>query len=82
MTKEAIINTQAELDNLIRKQGTLECFVKLNFGLKSSKEITLTKQGDYLIFNDVDGTEEIISHDELRDSFIGKAMRFGALIKE
>lgn len=82
MKKKIVISTREELDNLLRKQGTLGCFVSLNFGLRSSKEISFTQQGDYLIFNDIDGTEEIISHDKLRDSFIGKAMRFKALIAE
>lgn len=81
------ITSQKEFDSLISKavdKGTrLECFVMLNFGLRSSKSVTFadTKGGnDYEVLNEIDDSEEVIEHDKLMDSFpIGKALKYGAL---
>lgn len=76
-----IIN-QEELDDLLKdlKEGsTLNCFVQLNFGLRSSKEISFNANGDYSIFNEIDGSEETIEHDNLMSTFIGEALEKGAL---
>lgn len=78
------INSQKELDNLIRKvEGgyPLECFVLLNFGIRSSKEISLNENNDYLVYNEIDDSEETIVHSKLMSSFIGKAISKGALYK-
>ena len=77
------INSQEELDKFIKENNNepLDCFVLLNYGLKSSKEISMIENGDYWIYNDVDDTEDIYSHDELMDSFIGEAITKGALYK-
>lgn len=76
-----IIN-QEELDDLLKdlKEGsTLNCFVRLNFGLRSSKDISFNDNGDYNIFNEIDGSEETIEHDNLMGTFIGEALEKGAL---
>lgn len=78
------INSQKELDDLIRKvEGDypLECFVLLNFGIRSSKDISLNENNDYLIYNEIDDSEETIVHSKLMSSFIGKAISKGALYK-
>lgn len=78
------INSQEELDSLlnnIQEGDSLDCFVQLNYGLRGSKSISSLDNGDYYILNEVDDSEEIIEHDKLMDSFIGKAMKDGALYK-
>lgn len=78
------ISSQKELDDLIRKaEGgyPLECFVLLNFGIRSSKDISLNENNDYHIYNEIDDSEEIIVHSQLMSSFIGEAINKGALYK-
>lgn len=78
------INSQKELDDLIKKvKGgyPLECFVLLNFGLRSSKDISFNENNDYHVYNTVDDLEEIIVHSQLMNSFIGEAISKGALYK-
>lgn len=78
------INSQKELDDLIKKvKGgyPLECFVPLNFGLRSSKDISLNENNDYHIYNEADDSEETIVHSQLMSSFIGEAISKGALYK-
>ena len=78
------IKSQSELDELIKgiKQDyPLECFVQLNFGLRSSKFISLNENGDYYVYNECDDSEEIINHGALMTSFIGEAISKGALYK-
>lgn len=78
------INSQKELDDLIRKvEGgyPLECFVLLNFGMRSSKDISLNENNDYQVYNEIDDSEETIVHSKLMSSFIGKAISKGALYK-
>lgn len=79
------IGSQKQLDSLIRKKQKksdcpLECFVQLNFGIRSSKDISLDKEGKtYLVYHESDDTEEEIPHDSLMESSIGKAISAGAL---
>ena len=75
------ILSQKQLDRLIEKDSdrSLDCFVLLNYGLRSSKSIT--SDGDnYYIYNEIDDTEDIVKHDKLMVSFpIGDAIKKGAL---
>lgn len=75
------ILSQEQLDSLIEKNPdkSLDCFVLLNYGLRSSKSITF--DGDnYYIYNEIDDSEDIIKHDKLMDSFpIGEAIKRGVL---
>ena len=75
------ILSQKQLDRLIEKNPdrSLECFILLNYGLRSSKSIS--SDGDnYYIYNEIDDTEETIPHDKLMDSSpIGEAIKKGAL---
>lgn len=79
------INNQQEFDELLKekkkKDAFLECFIQLNFGFRSSKDIELNDSGDYYIFNEIDDSEEIIEHDKLMNSFLGEAIQKGALYK-
>lgn len=78
------INSQKELDDLIKKvEGNypLECFVLLNFGIRSSKDISLNENNDYHIYNEIDDSEETIVHSQLMNTFIGEAISRGALYK-
>ena len=77
------INSQEELDTLIENNlgNPLDCFILLNYGLRSSKEIAFNDNGDYFIYNECDDTEEVIPYDSLMSSFIGKAIDNNALFK-
>lgn len=78
------ISSQSELDDLIKKvKGgyPLQCFVLLNFGARSSKDISLNENNDYHIYNEIDDSEETIVHSQLMNSFIGEAISKGALYK-
>lgn len=78
MTK---ITTQEQLNQMIDKanDGVLQCFVALNLGLRSSKEIYYNDSTSYYVYNEIDDSEDIISFDKFKDSFIGEAMTKGAL---
>lgn len=78
------ISSQSELDDLIKKvKGgyPLQCFVLLNFGARSSKDISLNENNDYHIYNEIDDSEEITVHSQLMSTFIGEAISKGALYK-
>lgn len=78
------ISSQSELDDLIKKvKGgyPLQCFVLLNFGARSSKDISLNENNDYHIYNEIDDSEETIVHSQLMSSLIGEAISKGALYK-
>lgn len=78
------IGTQNELDNILRKaDGTpLEFYVLLKGGLRSSKNINFDEDENYEVQNEIDGSEEVIEHDKLMQSFpIGKAIAQGAFFQ-
>jgi hypothetical protein len=78
------INSQEDLDDMLIKQknnAPLQCFVQLNFGLRSSKDISFDDNGDYSVYNSIDDSEETIEHDNLMSTFIGEALEKGALYK-
>ena len=56
------INSQEELDNLLKEtDGLVECFVQLNFGIRSSKQISMDDNGDYWVYNEIDDSS-LCSH--------------------
>ena len=75
------ILSQEQLDELIHssEDEMFECFVMLNGGGMSPKSITLVEDDFYYIINEIDDTEDIVKHDKLMDSFIGDAIKKGAL---
>ena len=77
------INSQEELDNLINSNNgePLECFIMLSFGFRSSKDISFDENGDYYVFNEIDGSEEIIKYDNLNSTILGEALSKGCLYK-
>ena len=75
------ILSQKQLDRLIEKNSdrSLDCFVLLNYGLRSSKSITFDGNS-YYIYNEIDDSGDIVKHNKLMDSFpIGEAIKKGAL---
>lgn len=60
--------------------NNLECFILLNFGFRSSKVISYYEDGTFIIFNEIDGSEEELTETELdRVTFIPEAIKKGAL---
>lgn len=76
------IKTQKELDKLISKFGNLDCFVQLNYELRSSKNISFDENNDYFVYNFIDDSEEIITRKKLKDTIIGRALKLGALYQD
>ena len=77
------ILSQEQLDELIyssEDEGEIfECFIMLNGGLRSSKSITFDGNS-YYIYNEIDGSGDIVKHNKLMNSFpIGEAIKKGAL---
>ncbi len=62
----------------------LDCFILLNFGLKSSKHIWYDESSkQFEIINFIDGSEVCLKEKELfSNSNIGKALEKGALYAE
>ena len=75
------IKDQSELDRLISKGISINCYIKLKYGLRSSKDISITENNDYFIFNSIDGSIEIIPKNELKNTFLGEALSDGALYR-
>lgn len=74
------IDSQEKLDLVLKAANEpLAFFVALNFGLRSSKDISLTEDGDYYVYHYIDSSEEVIPHNKLMKDFIGEAITKGAL---
>lgn len=60
--------------------GKHRYFIALNFGLRSSKHISLN--GDnFCVFNEIDGSEDRLTEEELFDKSltnVGEAIKYGA----
>lgn len=71
-----------ELKELAKKG--CECFILLNYGLRSSKNIKWNEEeGKFWIHHEIDDTEEFLTEQELFDesiTLIGKALKRGCLI--
>ena len=61
---------------------TKEFFIQLNFGIRSSKNISYNKDTDtFYILNEIDGTEQELNSQTIMDeeyTNIGKAITLGA----
>lgn len=79
------INSQQELNTFLKEKkkndAYLECFILLNYGLRSSLNIYLMDNGNYDVIDECDGSEEEIKPSELMESFIGKAISKGVFYK-
>ena len=61
--------------------GSHDFFIRLNFALKSSKTIDVEKDGSFSVVNEIDGTEQTLTEEQLRDASltnIGTAIERGA----
>lgn len=75
------IQNQKELDQLLSKNISVKCFIKLKYGLRSSKDISLTENNDYFVFNSIDDSVEIIPRNKLKNTLLGEALSKGALYR-
>lgn len=75
------INNMEELKTLA-KDTTLECFIHLQGGLRSSKTITYYGDDKWWLYNNIDDTEEELTTEQLAsETNIVKAMDNMALYK-
>ena len=75
------IKDQSELDQLISKGVSVNCFIKLKYGLRNFKDISLTENNDYFVFNSIDNSVEIIPRNKLKDTLLGEALSKGTLYR-
>lgn len=72
------------LKSLCNKEEPIDCFIALNFGIVSRKEICITKSGRFDITNCIDETTQKLSAKQLMDeryTNIGKAITLGAFFQ-
>jgi hypothetical protein len=83
MNKPIRINNIKKLKSLASHENGLDCFISLNFSIKSSKHIQwIPAEKLFYILNEVDNTEQNLKEEELLDeniTNIGKALKLGAL---
>lgn len=74
------IENLEELKNICSGES-IDCFIQLNYGFRSSKTISYDKEADtWYIFNELDDTEQTISTRDLKDKTnIIEALNKGAL---
>ncbi len=78
------IKTMEQLKRLVKKDGGMECKIRLKAGLVSRKHISY--DGDlFYVHNYIDESRQTLTEKELMDvkhTNIGKAMKAGALLKD
>lgn len=80
---EKIIKDLEELKKLASRDGGVDCFIKLNFGARSSKHIDYNPGDGWYIYNEIDDTEDKYPTDEsLNETNIPEALSKQALIME
>jgi len=80
MAERKRIESIEELKKLAQQEGGCDCFIALNFGLKSSKHVTFNDKKFY-VFNFIDDTEVKLTEEEMRtETNIADAIVKGALI--
>ena len=81
--KRTKVNDLAHLRQLIN-EGKHRYFIALNFGLRSSKYITLNGS-NFCVFNEIDGSDDILTDEEIMDeryTNIGAAIKLNAFFCE
>ena len=75
------IETLEELKVLASQNGMIDCFIRFNGGLRSSKQIEYDIDRDeWYIFNEIDGEEQYLNTKELEDETnIIEALNKGSL---
>lgn len=70
-----------QLKIILADGETKDFFILLNFGLRSSKAISFDGDNTFYVLNEIDGTEQELTEQELMNSDItniGKAINNGA----
>lgn len=62
--------------------GMNRYFIRLNFGVKSSKWIEMTDGNNFYVFHEIDGSDDVFTEQELMDENIGRAIENGAFYAE
>ena len=76
-----LIKSITELKELCTELETVDCFIMLNGGARSSKDISYS-EGTFYVYNNIDDTEQHLTEKELyTDSNIGEAIDKKALYK-
>jgi len=75
MSKKHVIGSIEELIKL----SPCECYIRLNFGCKSSKIIRWIGNKFHII-HEIDDSESFETSDQLKKTIIGEAIQKGALI--
>ena len=76
------INNTDQLDFLLEKLEQVDCFIRLNGGIRSSKSIWKQEDGTYTILNEIDDSEVNLTKDEIfnnQKTLIGKDIKKGSL---
>ena len=76
------ISNIEQLDFLLEKLDQVDCFIRLNGGIRSSKSIWKQEDGVYTILNEIDDSEVNLTKDELfnvQKTLVGEAMKKGSL---
>jgi len=81
MPKNNVIKNVKELIKLSQHENGCECYIRLKFGIKSSKIIRWMDDIDkFHIIHEIDDSESIVSPNQLKTTIIGEAIEKGALI--
>lgn len=79
---ERVISIEDMKSYLTPGGNSEDFFILLNFGARSSKDITLNEDGTLDILNCIDDSyEENVTEGQLEESFLGEAMEKGAFYK-
>jgi hypothetical protein len=78
MSKPKLISSIEEL-KILSQDDTIEVFIALNGGLRSSKQISFTN-GEFYITNEIDDSSQVLTTEKLfTESNIGKAIEKNSL---
>lgn len=75
------VKSMDQLKTILADGETKDFFIQLHFGLRSSKAISFDGDNTFYVLNEIDGTEQELTEQELMDSDItniGKAINSGA----
>lgn len=81
---ERVIESLEELKQLASRDGGIDCHIRLNFGLRSSKRISYNAGDGWYVYNESDDTEDECHSDEelSQRTNIVEALSKNALILE
>ena len=75
------VKSLEELRGILSDGETREFYIQLNYGLRSSKAISYDGDDTFYVLNEIDGTEQELTGQELMDgdiTNIGKAIENGS----